>query len=229
MTLALDATDGDPRLQTAVQRVRHVISGAGYGLPAAALIDGALAAWVRGHGVTVIARDDNELDLAQYNGIRPNQIVFRCGPTSDAIRRAVNLGVFRFIVYTPQQIYRLGEYAQRTRYIYLDERAPLVVGDRRLVVIGMHSEVDDSSGPVEWAAAAERLLCRTALLKTCGSPIHRIILSGGSTDAWTSDQESYLMSIAGAVDEALRQGCERWQLPRPAVTLLPLTSDLHAR
>lgn len=224
MTLAVDPKDSDLRLHSAVQHVRQIISGAGYGVPAAALNDRALGAWVRAHGVTVTARGNDELDLVQYSGIRPSQVVLRCGPTSDSIRRAINLGVFRFIVYTPQQISRLGECAQRTKYMYLDERSPLVVGGRRLVVIGLHSEVEDSCGPVEWASAAERLLCRTALLKTCGSPIHRIILSGGSTDAWLSDRPSQLMSIVWAVDEALRQGCERWQLSRPAVTLLPLIS-----
>ena len=224
MTLALDPTDSTPRIHTSIQLMRHVISGAGYGVPAAALNDRSLAAWVRAQGITVTAHDDDELDLVQYNGIRPTQVVFRCGPVTGSVRRAVNLGVFRFIVCTPQQIARLGECAQRTKYIYLDDESPLVIANRRLKVIGLHSDVDDSGGVVEWAAAAERLLCRSMLLKTCGSPIHRIMLSGGSTDIWLTDQAPQLTSIVHAVDDALREGCERWQLPRPAVTLAPLVS-----
>lgn len=226
MTLALDTADDTPRIHTSIQLMRHVISGAGYGVPAAALSDRSLAAWVRTHGVTVTAQGDDELDLLQYSGIRPTQVVFRCGPDIGSIRRAVNLGVFRFIVRTPPQIARLGECAQRTKYIYLDEQSPLVIADRRLKVIGLHSDVDDSAGTVEWAAAAERLLCRSALLKTCGSPIKRMMLSGGSTDVWLNDLAPQLESIVHAVDDALREGCERWQLERPAVTLAPLISTV---
>ncbi|MDT5176618.1 MAG: hypothetical protein QOJ95_816 [Mycobacterium sp.] len=223
MTLALDTTDGTPRLHTSIQLVRQVISGAGCGVPAAALTDCAVADWVRAHGVTVTAGDDDDLDLVQHHGIRPTQTVFSCSPLIDPLRRAVHLGVFRFAVTTAPQITRLGECIQRTSYLYLDERAPLVFGDRRLKVIGLRGDVDDSGGAVEWASTAERLLCRMALLKTCGSPIHRIMLSGGSTELWLDDQTPALISIVSAVDDALREGCDRWQLPRPAVTLAPLT------
>lgn len=222
MTLVLDITAGDPRLRSSIELVRRVISGAGCGVPAAALTDRATAAWVRAHGVTVIAHDDDELDLVQRRGIRPTQIVFRCSPVTTCLRRAVNLGVFRYVVATAPQIARLGELAHRTTYLYLDESSPLVFGDRRLKIIGLHGDVDDAGGAVEWASTAERLLCRTALLKTCGSPIRRIMLSGGSADLWLEDHAQELSSIVRAVDDALREGCERWQLPRPAVTLAPL-------
>ena len=222
MATTLDVTDAAPRIRTSIQLMRDVISGAGYGVPAAALRDHSLAAWVRQQGVTVTAHDDDELDLVRYSGVRPNQLVFRCGPDTGSIRRAVNLGVVRFIVSTPLQIARLGQCAHRTKYIYLGNESPLVLADRRLKVIGLHSDVDDSGGTVEWASTAERLLCRSALLKTCGSPIRRIMLSGGSTDVWLTDDSPQLASIVHAVDDAIREGCERWQLPRPAVTLAPL-------
>jgi hypothetical protein len=224
MTLALDTTNDAPRLHDSIQLARRLIPSAGYGVPAAALHDRTLATWVRAHGVTVTARDDDELDLLQYSRIRPTQIVFRCGPVTDSIRRAVNLGVFRFIVCTEQQVTRLAETAQRTKYIYLDDHSPLVVGDQRLKVIGLHGDVDASGGAVEWACVAERLLCRMALLKTCGSPTHRIMLSGGSTEIWLNNDGPQLTSIVCAIDEALRAGCERWQLARPVVTLAPLSA-----
>lgn len=224
MTLALDTDDFVPALHQSIRLMRDVLSGAGCGVPAATLRDRSLAAWVREHGVTVTARGDEELDLVQYNGVRPTQVVFRCGAQTDSIRRAVNLGVFRFIVSTERHIGRLSECAQRTKYVYLDDDTPLVLGNRRLKVIGLHGDVDDSGGPVEWATEAERLLCRSALLKTCGSPIHRIMLSGGSSDIWVRGGGTQLSSIVSAVDEALTEGCARWQLARPAVTLTPAAS-----
>ena len=47
------------------------------------------------------------------------------------------------------------------------------------------------------------------------------MLTGGSADLWLNDREPQLTSIVCAVDAALQTGCERWQLPRPAVTLAP--------
>ncbi|MDX1888495.1 hypothetical protein [Mycolicibacterium sp. 050158] len=220
MPIAVDAPEAIPlSLQTSIQLVRRVVTGAGYDVPGAALDDPTVTAWVREHGATVTAHDDDELDLVQYSGIRPSQIVFRCGTRTDTVRRAVKLGVFRFVVCTPAQIAGLTACTERTSYLYLDEHSPLVLGDRRLRVIGLLGEVDDSDGAVEWASVAERLLCRMALLKTCGNPTRRIMLSGGSTDIWLKGQVPQLTSIAHAIDDALREGCERWQLPRPAVTL----------
>jgi hypothetical protein len=201
--------------------MRRVLAGAGCGVPAAALRDRQLATWIREHGVTVTAHDEDELDLVQYNGIRPTQVVFRAGAATESIRRAAHIGVFRFILSTEHQIGRLTQCAPRTEYVYLDDEAPLVSGDRRLKVIGLHADVDDEGGALEWASEAERLLCRTALLKTCGSPVHRIMLSGGSSDIWVDGRGEQLSSIVAAVDAALTEGCQRWQLPRPAVTLTP--------
>jgi hypothetical protein len=224
MTLALDPADHAPRLHHSIQLAQRVISGAGYGVPATALNDEMLAAWVRAHGVTVTAVDDDDLDLVQFNRIRPTQVVFRCGQVSESIRRAVNLGVVRFVVRTEGQIIRLGECVQRTKYVYLDDHSPLMLGNRRLKVIGLHSDVDHSLGTAEWASAVERLVSRAALLKSCGAPVHRIMLSGGSTEIWLNDQVPQLASVVCAVDGALRDACQRWDLARLAVTLTPATA-----
>lgn len=69
MTRALDPTDYAFGLDNSVQLIRRVISSAGYGVPAVALSDPVLSAWVRAHGVTVTARDDDELELVQHSGI----------------------------------------------------------------------------------------------------------------------------------------------------------------
>ncbi|BBY31143.1 hypothetical protein [Mycolicibacterium sediminis] len=213
-------TNDSPPLLDSIRVVRGVITGAGCGVPAAALVDAAVTRWVREHGLTVTVDADDHLARVLSRGIRPNQLVFRCGPVTDSIRRAVNLGLTRFVVDTSQHIASLSRCAQRTRYLYLDARSPLVLGDRRLRVIGLHADVDASQGAVEWSAEAERLLCRAALLKTCGSPVRRIVLRGGSSEPWLTGGAEQLTVIAAAVDDALREGCERWQVSRPAVTLV---------
>ena len=218
-------TNDPPPLLDSIRVVRSVIAGAGCGVPAAALLDPAVTGWVRDHGLTVTVDADDHLARVLSRGIRPNQLVYRCGPVTDSTRRAVNLGVTRFVVGTSQHIASLSRCAQRTKYLYLDGRSPLVFGDRRLSVVGLHADVDASEGAVEWAAEAERLLCRAALLKTCGSPVRRIVLRGGSSEPWLTGGTQQLTVIAAAVDDALREGCERWQVPRPAVTLIAADAE----
>ena len=223
MTIALPTADYPPQLDNSLELMKRIIPGIGCNVPAGALTEPGLATWVRRHGVTVTAHDDDELGLARYQGIRPLQIVMRCGLSAEPIRRAIALGVTRFIVTTPWQMGRLAEHTHCAKYIYLGEHSPLALGDRQLKVVGLHTDIDDISGTTEWAGAAERLLCRAALLKTCGASIKRITLSGGSLDISSSESTEEWSAIVGAVDVALREGCERWQLPRPTVSISPST------
>ncbi|MGF0311225.1 hypothetical protein [Rhodococcus sp. IEGM1428] len=227
MTLSLQAPDHSTQLHNSIHLMRRVIPGVGFGIRAAELGDRALATWVRNSGATVLAHDDDELDRVQLSGIRPNQVVFRCGAGTDGIRSAVHRGVFRFIAGTTPQIARLTECAQRTKYVYLDSDTPAELCGHRVQVVGLHSDVDDSGDPAEWASAAERLLHRASGSTTCGSSVHRIILSGGSTEEWMSYSVPYLTSVVRSVDAALRDGCNRWNLPRPAVSVIPAQAAAH--
>jgi hypothetical protein len=227
MTLSLEAPDHSTQLHNSIHLMRRVIPGVGFGVRANALGDHGLATWVRNSGVTVLAHDDDELDRVQLSGIRPNHIVFRCGAGTDGIRSAVHRGVFRFVVGTDSQIARLTQCAQRTKYVYLDNDAPAALCGHRVQMVGLHSDVDNSGDPAEWASAAEKALRRTSVSTTCGSPVHRIILSGGSTEEWMNFSVPYLTSVVRSVDAALREGCTRWNLPRPAVSVIPAQAAAH--
>jgi hypothetical protein len=221
MTLVLDTAD-EPPLPTSPAPRGFV--NAGCSVPAAALTDRNLTDWVHAHGVSVTARDDHDLDLVQYHNIRAVQVVYRCGPATAALRRAVALGVSRFVVSTAQHMARIAESAPSTKYLYLDDQAPLMLGDKRLKVIGLHTEVDNPDKADEWACAAQRLVNRSAVLKACGSTVKRITLSGGSTRLWLDPNAAQAAIIVDAVDRAVRDQCQHWQLPRPAVTLAALTA-----
>lgn len=195
----------------------------GCGLPVTALRDPSVAAWVRTHGITVNACGDDELGVVRASGVRPARVVLRCGPVTQTLRAAAGRGITQFIVSTERHVDVLAACAQDAPIsVYLDDHGPVVIGERRLNVIGIHCDVDDSSGALEWGAAAERLLCRTALMRTCGLPLTRISLAGGSASTWLGGGGQELTAIAAAVDDALDEGCARWRLPRPAVTLAPL-------
>lgn len=192
-------------------------------LPAAALADPSLANWVRAHGVSVTAHDDGDLNLVQRNHIRPFQVVCRCGPDGAVTRRAVGLGVRRFIVHSAHQMARLDDCADGRKYLYLDDHAPLMLGDRRLKVIGLHAGIDGTGEPTEWADAAAGLVRRAAILRACGSSVKRIALSGGSTGLWLDDRD-HAAAIVAAVDTAVCAACADHGLPRPVITLSALTA-----
>lgn len=224
MTAVLDAAVGEPPSERPSPSTRHGIVNAGTCVPADALTDHVVAEWVRTRGASVTAADDRDLDLVQYHGIRAVQVVFRCGSAAEPIHRAVRLGVSRLIVSTAVQIARVAESAHDTKYLYLEAEAPLVLGDRRLKVFGLHSDICDAYSASEWAAAARCQVQRGARLRAFGAPVKRIALSGGSTQLWHNSQAARLTSIMCAVDEAVRDECEKWQLSRPAVSLAALTA-----
>lgn len=221
MTL-VDVPPAGHRLPASMNSVRRILSIAGCGLPAAALGDPAVAACVRAQGVAVAVCGGEELDLARAAGIRPIHVVLRCDRVSDTIRRAAALGVVRFVASTDRHIDVLTECPQPTKHVYLDDRGPAVLGEHRLDVVGIHCDIDDSAGAAEWGAATERVLCRVALLRSCGSNPTRISLAGGAASRWLGGRTGELRAIASAVDDALDEGCARWRMPRPAVMLAPL-------
>jgi diaminopimelate decarboxylase len=209
------------QLPLALRSVRRMLPLAGCGLPAGALRDPGVAAWVRAHGSGVSACTGEELELIDECGIRPRHVVLRC-TGSEIMTRATALGVARFIVSSDRHVNVLAAQTDRHVCVYLDESAPLVIGERRLEVIGMHTDIDDSAGARGWGAATERLLCRMALMRTCGLSLTRISLAGGSAAVWLTGGAHDLTAAASAIDEALDEGCARWRLPRPAITVAPL-------
>ena len=194
-----------------------------HSLPAAALTEPALADWARAHSVSVTAHDGRDLDLVRRHRIRPFQVVYRCGPDSAVTRRAVGLGVRRFIVRTAHQMARLDECADGTKYLYLDDHAPLMLGDRHLKVIGLHADVADATATDAWATAAVALVRRAAVLQACGAGVKRLALSGGSTGLWLHEHRR-AATIVDAVDQAVCRECDHSRLPRPVVTFSPLTA-----
>lgn len=203
--------------------MRRVLPAASVSVPASTLTDPVTAAWIRAQGTAVHACDQSDLELAASAGVRPNRIALRCGPATATIENAIRMGVVQFIVTTPRQLDTLADCATSPSLVYLDEHAPAVFGETRLQIVGLHADVDTSEGDVEWGCAADRLLCRMALMKTCGLPLMRMSLAGGPVRPWRHGNATSLLSIASAVNDAIEEGCARWRLPRPVVGLAPLT------
>lgn len=212
------------RLPVSIRAIRRLLPLAGCGLPAAVLSDPSVADWVRAHGVTVYAGDDDELDLAGRCGVRAAQVVLRCGGAPGPIRGAVALGVNRFVVSTEQHVDVLTACAHQGTFVHVDDAGPEVMGRGCLDVIGLHCDVE-ASGALDWGAAAQRLLGRMAMLRGDGVALTRISLTGGSVAIWIDGDKPELRAIAEAVDDAIDEGCARWRLPRPLVTFAPSACD----
>ncbi len=201
--------------------MRRVAPDVGCAVSARALVDRDVLLWVQRSATTVLVLDDTGLDLVQSVSVRPNQVVFRAGDCPDSIRRAVHHGITRFIVGRQEHVDHLVEYARRTTFVYLGPDLPSVSPTRRIVVVGLHADTGPCGNSADWANAAEHALCRTAQARTLGTPAHRIVLSRSAGTVVPLSVER-LDSIVRAVDEALRQGCARWRLARPAVTIAAL-------
>ncbi|MDO3403614.1 hypothetical protein QWI29_26505 [Mycolicibacterium neoaurum] len=213
MTSAVDAAIDDP-LPPSVPR------NAGHSVPAAALRDRRTANWVRSHGISVTACDDRDLDLVRSYGIRSRQVIFRCPAAPATLRRADDLGVSRFVVTTGAQLTRLATCAGRNHYVYLDDDAPLMLGDPKVKVIGLHTRVDDQ----DWAGSARKLVARSAVLLACGSMVRRIMLSGGPVELWLDVNCDRARQIVADVDAAVRAEAEYWHVPAPAVSMAALST-----
>lgn len=214
----LDVPRPAHHLQSSIRTMRRQLPMSTPSVPARALRDPAVAGWVRGHGITVSVAGADELEQTVFRGIRPEHIVLRCGATTSVIRAAVAAGVIRFVVSSDRHVDVLASIGRPEIAVYLDDRGPAVIGERRLHVVGLHADVDDSAGALEWATAAEQLLCRTAVLRTCGLPLTRISLAGGEVSDWVYSGQN-IAAVAAEVDGALTDGCARWRLPRPSVML----------
>ena len=65
----------------------------------------AVAKWVKKHGYAIDVRSSDELTLAISADIPPARIIMHDnGATAGPIRRAVNVGVGRFVISSSQQI-----------------------------------------------------------------------------------------------------------------------------
>lgn len=217
----MEVTSSRHRLPASIRSVRRIVKTVGCGLPATTLTDPAVAACVCAHGLTVTVCGEQELMLAQTTGVRPRQVVLRCGGDPDMIRRAAGLGVARFVVSADRHVDVLADGPPPDRHIYLDELSPVIVGGRRVEVVGMHCEVGTSPLPGQWGAAVDRLLGRLALMRERGPVLGRISLSGGSAGTWLGGHTRQLRRMAAEVEDALDDGCARWRLPRPAMVLTP--------
>jgi diaminopimelate decarboxylase len=178
--------------------------------PASGLKLPGAAKWVSGHGLAVDVYSNSELALAISAGIRPARMVVH-GDEAGAptIAHAVQAGVRRFVVGSPESAAALVEGGTRTAHVLVDrttwrvEDAASAIDDR-LTLIGLHGRLDPRAiGPMVGDMAQ--------VWRNYGSILTCLSLASDDVDG--------LPGLAAAVDDELDEACARWRFPRPVLVL----------
>lgn len=206
---------------------RKAFRGLAVGYPADALRLDAVASWIRGRGVTVDAASIDQLDLLRMVEIDSSQVVMHChGEVPISIRRTA---LSRFVVNTGEQIAELADNPLARRHHVVvdqarsDEFASEVLSHPRLALVGLHTRLDGA----ELGDLAESVVSMIATMARIRRT-HAVLLSSVSISGVdVADMQGDLRSVcrvAGAVDQAVEDGCVRFRFPRPALTVSPRRS-----
>lgn len=208
-------------------RWRKALRDADVSYPATLLALPIAANWVHDQGCEVDARSPQGISFAMSAGVAPRRMIFHCaGATGRTIHDAIGLGVGQFIVDSESAAAMLGACADRPQPVLVDvtSGAPdwlfkAVLAEERLVMTGLYSELGYPQD------AVLRMLEQIAEVRRR----HAILLSGIGVVV-RSGPSLPVESVAEAIGDAIDDGCARFRLPRPALTVFPdwtaLTHDM---
>ena len=195
--------------------------------PATLLALPAAANWVYDRGCEVDARSPQGISFALSAGIAPIRVILHCAnATGRILYDALSLGVGQFIVDSENAAAMLGACAQRSQRVLVDvtSGAPdwlfkAVLAEERLTMTGLYSELGyPEDGVLRMLEHISDVRSRHGML------LSRIGL------AVRGGHSSPVEAVAEKVADALDDGCARFRLPRPALTVFPdwtaLTHDL---
>jgi hypothetical protein len=186
--------------------------------PATLLAIPRAANWVRDRGYEVTARSPQGIAFAMFAGVHPARVMFHCAnATGRTINDAITLGIGQFILDSPKAAAMAGACADQPQNVLVDvtdgEAAMTIaaaLAEENLTLIGLHSEGNDPELAVmRMFEHMADVRCRRGLrLTRIGVALH----GGLSTSPETQ---------ARLISESIEEGCARFRLPRPALTVFP--------
>ncbi len=211
---------------------RSVFRGSAVSFPAEVLRFGAVADWIRRHGVAVDVTGEEELGRVLGSGIAGSHVVMHCaGGAAVPIHHAVDAGVRRFIVDSSEQLAVLaGSVAKRPHPVMVDASsfdrlAGEAAAHAQLNLVGLHCRL----GGID-VASLPGIVVETMAKMACFNRKHGVVLSRmslGNVDlTQIGSNPRGLHRVADMIDEAVVEGCERFRCPRPALTLSPCRSTI---
>jgi hypothetical protein len=204
---------------------RKVFRASDVAYPATVLAIPAAAQWVRERGCEVDAHSPQGITFAMSARVSPARVLFHCdNATGRTITDALDLGVGKFIVDSTRSAVMLGACAERPQHVLVDasngdaaEVLAAVAAEERLTLAGVFSQADDPERAV--LCMLEQI---ADLRHRSGLLVSRIGLAVRGRYA----PDALALALCDYVDE----GCAKFRLPRPAMTIFPdwmaLTHDM---
>jgi diaminopimelate decarboxylase len=208
-------------------RWRKAFRDAHVAYPATVLAIPRAAKWVRERGCDVDAHSPQGISFAMSAGVAPARVIFHCNnATGRTITDALSVGIGQFIVDSESGVVMLGACADRPHDVLVDVTGggtdglvAAVLAEHQLTLTGFYSEADNAADAVlpVFERLADVRSRRGLLLRRIGVAVRNGRL--------TSPE-----SLAEAIREAVDEGCARFRLPRPSLTVFPdwitLTHDM---
>jgi Pyridoxal-dependent decarboxylase, pyridoxal binding domain len=221
-------TDGDQsNIATRCNRWRKSFRDTIVAYPAIVLAIPQAAKWVREHGCEVHAHSPQTIAFSMSAGVSPAHVIFHCrDATGRTITDALGVGIGQFIVDSESAAVKLGACSERPQRVLIDVTCgqdsglvDAVVGEEMLTLTGLYSDADNPE------VAVQSMLEHIADVRSRRGPLLcRIGVA-------VRDEQSMSPEVlADAICQAVEDGCARFRLPRPALTVLPdwiaLTHDI---
>lgn len=225
---ARTSTDGgQPDVVARCDRWRKAFRYSDVAYPATVLAIPSAANWIREKRCEVDAHSPQGIAFAMSARLSPGRVLFHCSnATGRAMTDALGLGIGQFIVGSEIAAVKLGACAERPQPGLVDLSCgevdglvAAVLGEQQLTLTGFYSEADDPHAAVlaMFEHTADARSRHGVLLSRMG-----VAMRDGR---WTSPEV-----LADEICDAVEEGCARFRLPRPALTVFPewisLTHDM---
>ncbi len=175
------------------------------------------AQWLRGHGLGLGARGDDDLVRIIAAGVAPRRVVLHCDDLpARTVWHAVGLGIGQYIAGSLEQIETLSACAERPQCVVLDvtdepddDTVEAMLDQPGLEVSGLHSDLNHIDTVDEMIAVMAQLRYQRGLLLT------RLSVAVTGTD------DRPIEAIASQLEDTVEGGCARFRYPRPVVQVCP--------
>lgn len=214
----VSADDGQSDVVARCTRWRKAFREATVAYPATVLAIPRAAKWIRERGCKVDARSPQGIAFAMSAGVTPARVMLHCAnATGRTMHDAMRVGIGEFIIDSECSAVMLAACAERPQRVLVDvtggqadERIAAVLTEEQLTLTGFHSEADDLED-----AVLRMMEHMSDVRHRRGLRLSRIGVA--LRGAPSTSPESQAESIGDAIDE----GCARFRLPRPALTVFP--------
>lgn len=223
----VSADDGQSDVVARCTRWHKAFREATVAYPATVLTIPRAAKWIRERGCKVDARSPQGIAFAMSAGVTPARVMFHCAnATGRTMHDAMRVGIGQFIIDSERSAVMLGACAERPQQVLVDVTGvhadgviAAVLSEEQLYLTGYHSELDNAED-----AVLRMMEHMSDVRRRRGLRLSRmgVAVRGGSS----IPPEALAESMGDAIDD----GCARFRLPRPALTVFPdwiaLTHDM---